>query len=65
MPMAWHKAMEPIHHTHPRCELGKQATGTYQRVGTGGKPLCAVCAELIQLDSDAEEHDSSDDAGTE
>jgi len=52
--------MEPMHHTHPRCELGKQATGTYQRAGTGGKPLCAECAELIQLDSDSEEQDSGD-----
>lgn len=58
MPNAWHKVMEPVHHTHPRCGVGQQATGIYQRAGTGGKPLCTECADLIQTDSDAEESES-------
>jgi hypothetical protein len=49
----WHKVMEPVHHTDPRCALGIASRGIYQRPGTGGKPLCEECARLSSADQAA------------
>jgi len=42
----WHKAMEPVHHSHPDCKAGQAARGKYHRRGTGGKLLCPECTRL-------------------
>jgi len=55
----WHKAMEPVHHSHLKCHAGQAARGKYHRTGTGGKPLCSECARLHVLDG---ETSSDDDA---
>jgi hypothetical protein len=46
----WHSLAENVHHAWDDCATGRKLpapAGTY-RVGTGDRPLCSVCAELLR-----------------
>ena len=41
-----HGAKSKVHHTNNECQFYKKANKKTLKKGTGGKPLCATCAEL-------------------
>jgi hypothetical protein len=47
-----------VHHNNRRCPVGNMIDRVDRAIGTGGLPLCGLCATFGPRDSDA-----SDDAG--
>jgi hypothetical protein len=43
---AWHSIKQSVHHDNTSCKTGNNIESENRRSGTGGKPLCAECAEL-------------------
>ena len=48
MPKAypWHSIKSPVHHNNTARNTGNNIERENLRSGTGGKPLCAECADL-------------------
>jgi hypothetical protein len=49
----WHSLAENVHHVHPDCLQGARAAAVIGAIrgGTGGRPLCPVCAELVRAEA--------------
>ena len=43
----WHSVRSTMHHRCSNCTEGKNIESRYRRSGTGGKPLCTTCRELM------------------
>lgn len=44
----WHSIKSGVHHVCSNCNTGNNIERENLRQGTGGKPLCAECADLIR-----------------
>jgi hypothetical protein len=42
----WHSDKEGHHHDNTKCEAGSRILPHNRIPGTGGKPLCMICAQL-------------------
>lgn len=42
----WHSIKANVHHNNSNCNTGNNIEKENLRTGTGGKPLCAECADL-------------------
>ena len=47
---AFHSEKQTVHHVCTRCSAGRGIAADDVREGTGGKPLCKECQNLIQQD---------------
>jgi hypothetical protein len=43
---AWHSVRQPVYHNNTACHTGNNIERENLRAGTGGKPLCKMCALL-------------------
>ena len=45
---AWHAKDADVHHVCSNCTTGNNIESENRREGTGGNPLCLICAGLIK-----------------
>ena len=46
----WHSSGSPTYHLCTRCADGKGIDRLVRLLGTGGKPLCETCRQLIHTE---------------
>ena len=44
---AWHSIKSNVHHVCSNCNTGNNIENENRRYGTGNKPLCPECRDLI------------------
>ena len=44
---AWHSVKVNVHHVCTNCNTGNNIESENRREGTGSKPLCQECADLL------------------